>query len=539
MNGKFKYYGIIVLVIGLSLILASCGGSQTTTPTDDTTDSDTVEEQGEKTIIVAMPEEIEGTDVQQVRWDNLIHNLVTQPFATYNLDLTELLPAAAESFDISEDGTEITFYLSEGAKFSDGSELTPEAIKTSMDRYVEISPYSYDFDPIEEVVIIDESTFMLKLDSPAAFLWPVLTSVYGGPVNATVATEVGNDAFNRDVVSNGLYMVDDWVQGSHIDFVKNPNYLTFNPIVDNKGPALIDKLTVRFIPENFTRISELEAGTVDIVVDIPSENIDQIRNNENLNLYEYLQTGIDYIALNPENEQLSDVNVRKALALAINKDEISAVLNNTVKTRYGLISESMIGFDQATEDKLASEFAFNLDEAKVLLAEAGYTDTNGDGIVEKDGNDLSLTLMVALDTPALKNSAPIIQAQLKQLGVDLELREYESPYIKQMIKDGDFDMATRFFWWSDPDILYYVIHSSADLPWGNDTVDQYLDEARFIMDLEERTEKYAQIQELTMEEMPLIPLFSEYEYMAARKEIIGIKVGSDGKRVLMNDLDIK
>jgi peptide/nickel transport system substrate-binding protein len=147
--------------------------------------------------------------------------------------------------------------------------------------------------------------------------------------------------------------------------------------------------------------------------------------------------------------------------------------------------------------------------------------------------------MVALDTPALKNSAPIIQAQLKQLGVDLELREYESPYIKQMIKDGDFDMATRFFWWSDPDILYYVIHSSADLPWGNDTVDQYLDEARFIMDLEERTEKYAQIQELTMEEMPLIPLFSEYEYMAARKEIIGIKVGSDGKRVLMNDLDIK
>jgi peptide/nickel transport system substrate-binding protein len=539
MNGKFKYYGIIVLVIGLSLVLASCGGSQTTTPTDDTTDSDTVEEQGEKTIIVAMPEEIEGTDVQQVRWDNLIHNLVTQPFATYNLDLTELLPAAAESFDISEDGTEITFYLSEGAKFSDGSELTPEAIKTSMDRYVEISPYSYDFDPIEEVVIIDESTFMLKLDSPAAFLWPVLTSVYGGPVNATVATEVGNDAFNRDVVSNGLYMVDDWVQGSHIDFVKNPNYLTFNPIVDNKGPALIDKLTVRFIPENFTRISELEAGTVDIVVDIPSENIDQIRNNENLNLYEYLQTGIDYIALNPENEQLSDVNVRKALALAINKDEISAVLNNTVKTRYGLISESMIGFDQATEDKLASEFAFNLDEAKVLLAEAGYTDTNGDGIVEKDGNDLSLTLMVALDTPALKNSAPIIQAQLKQLGVDLELREYESPYIKQMIKDGDFDMATRFFWWSDPDILYYVIHSSADLPWGNDTVDQYLDEARFIMDLEERTEKYAQIQELTMEEMPLIPLFSEYEYMAARKEIIGIKVGSDGKRVLMNDLDIK
>ncbi|MDY0235359.1 MAG: ABC transporter substrate-binding protein [Gudongella sp.] len=538
MNKKLKFIGIISLILVLSMTITGCGDKQAEAPTE-SPESEQPMEQVEKTIVIAMPEEIEGTDVQQIRWDNLIHNLVSQPLATYNLELTELIPGAAESFEISDDGTEITFHLPANAKFSNDAALTAEAIKASMARYIETSPYSYDFDPIQEVIAVDDTTVVLKLDSAAAFLWPVLTSVYGGPIDANVAAEVGNDVFNRGVVSNGLYKVDNWVQGSQIEFVKNPNYQTFNPIVDNKGPALIDKLTVRFIPENFTRISELEAGTVDLVVDIPSENIDQIRNNENLNLYEYLQTGIDYIALNTNNEHLSDLNVRKALALAINKDEISAVLNDTVKTRFGLISESMLTFDQATEDKLAQEYAFNIDKAKTLLEEAGYKDTNGDGIVDKNGTELSLTLMVALDTPALKNSAPIIQAQLKLVGVDLKLNEYESPYIKQKIKDGEFDMATRFFWWSDPDILYYVIHSSADLPWENEMVDKYLDEGRYIMDLAERTAKYAQVQELTMAEVPLIPLFSEYEYMAARKEVTGIKLGADGKRVMMNDLDIK
>jgi len=492
----------------------------------------------EKAVVIAMPEEIESSDVQQIRWDNMIHNIMVQPLATYDLELKELIPAQAETFTISEDGKELTFNLTADAKFSNGTALTAEAVKKSMERYIAISPYASDFDPIVEIIAKDEKTVVLKLDSPAAFLWPVLTSVYGGPIDVAAATEAGDEAFSRDAIGNGLFQVESWDQGSQIVFSKNPNFITFNTEVDNKGPALIDKLTVRFIPEDFTRVSELQAGTVDVIVDVPSENIEALKNDANIEVYEYLQTGIDYLSLNVENEHLKDLNVRKALSLAINKDEINTVLKGAVKPRYGLISESQLGFDQATEDKLAQEFAFNVDKAKELLATAGYTDANGDGIVEKDGKPLSLTLMVALDVPQLKQSAPIIQAQLKQIGVNLDLREFESPYIKQSIKDGAYDLATRYFWWSDPDILYYVIHSEADPAWANADVDKMIEDARYIMDMDARTAKYAEVQEATMAEVPLIPLFSEYEYMAARKNVTGIKVGTDGKRILMNDIDI-
>lgn len=535
-NKKIKIYIILTLALIMSTSLAGCGGKSEQPKEVSNVAS---EAPSEKSIVIAMPEEIEGTDVQQIRWDNLIHNLLSQPLATYDLDLKELISAEADSFDISDDGKELTFNIPSDAKFSNGNPLTADAVKKSMERYIEISPYSYDFDPIKEIVVLDAQTLVLKLDSSAAFLWPVLTSVYAGPIDVVAAEEAGVEAFNRNAIGNGLFMVDSWNQGSQINLVKNPNYKTYNTEVENKGPSKLDKVTIRFIAENFTRISELEAGTVDVVVDVPAENIEQIKNNPDITLHEYLQTGIDYIALNTNNEHLSDVKVRKALALAINKEEINTVLKNTVKTRYGLLSESMLAFDEETENKLKDQFSYNIEEAKSLLSDAGYKDENGDGTVEKNGTPLTLTLMVALDVPALKQSAPILQAQLKLVGVNLELREYESPYIKQALKEGNFDMATRYFWWSDPDILYYVVHSSADLPWENSEVDKLLDEGRYIMDLEERTAKYSQVQELTMSEVPLIPLFSEYEYMAVRNNVTGIKVGVDGKRLLMNDVDIK
>jgi peptide/nickel transport system substrate-binding protein len=536
-NKKIIMFLVLILVLTTAVVGCGTDGEVEEPEENEEANGDETPVDEEKTLVIAMPEEIEGTDVQQVRWDNLVHNLLYQPLAMFDLEIKDILPAEAMNYEITEDGTVITFTLAEDAKFSNGNPLTADAVKKSMERYIEISPYSYDFDPISEIVAEDDQTLVLKLENSAAFLWPVLTSVYGAPVDPSVAEELGAEAFNRDAVGNGLFMVESWEQGSKIDLVKNPNFKTYNPEVENQGPALIDKITIRFIPENFTRVSEIEAGSVDMIVGVPTENVDTLKENPDITVYEYLQTGIDYIALNPELPHLDDVNVRKAMALAINKDEINTVLNNTVKPRYGLISESQLAYDAETEEELAEEYAFDLEKAKSLLSDAGYEDTDGDGIVEKDGKDLALSMMVALDVPALKQSAPLIQSQLKQIGVDLELREYESPYIKQMIKDGEFEMATRFFWWGDPDILYYVIHSSADLPWGSETVDQLLDEARYIMDMEERTAKYSEVQKATIEEMPIIPLFSEYEYMAARNDVTGVKVGADGKRILMNDVD--
>jgi len=484
-------------------------------------------------LVIAIPEEIESTDAQQIRWNNVVHDLLHEPFVNFDLEMKNIVPAFAESYTVAPDGKQITFKFSPDAKFSNGNPITAEEIKAAMERYIAISPYGSDYEPITEIVVVDPQTIALKFDNPPAFIWPVFATSYSGTVDVAAAAEMGDEAFGRAVVANGPYYVGEWVQGSHITLLKNPNYQTFNP---NLGDNLkFDKITVRFIPEDFTRISELETGNVDIIIGVPVENVEQVKGNTKLKTYEFVQTGIDYIVLNTKVAPLDDVNVRKAVAIALNKEEMNtAYLNNTVIPKYGLISPAQLCYDEATENDLKAEFAYDAEAAKNLLAAAGWTEKNAEGFLVKGGKVLSLELMVPTDRPALKKAAPVIQSQLAQVGVKVELKEFESRYIKQAVKDKNFVTALRLNEWSDPDIMYYVYTGGA-LPWQSDEVDQMLTDARYIMDMGQRTAKYAEIQKKIMEDIPVIPLFSEYQYMASGANISGMKVAPDGKAYL-NDV---
>ncbi len=483
-------------------------------------------------LVIATPEEIESTDAQQIRWNNIVHDLLHEPFVNFDLEMKNIVPAFAKSVEVAPDGKQITFVFAEDAKFSNGDPVTAEVIKASMERYIAISPYGSDYEPIKEIIAADAHTIVLKFDNPPAFIWPVFATSYSGTVSAKVAGEVGNEAFSRAVVANGPYYVGEWVQGSHITLLKNPNYQTFNPNLGNK--LQFDKITIRFIPEDFTRITELETGNVDIVIGLPVENLPQVKANDQLQTFEFLQTGIDYIVLNTKVAPLDDLNVRKAIAVALNKDELKTALSDTVIPKYGLISPAQLCFDTQVEAELKAEFDFDAAAVASLLGQSGWTAKNADGIYVKNGKPLSFELMVPTDRPALKKAAPVIQSQLAAAGIKVELKEFESRYIKQAVKDYNFVMALRLNEWTDPDIMYYVYTGGA-LPWTNANVDKMLDDARYIMDMGLRTAKYGEIQKAIMDEVPVIPLFSEYQYIGASKSIKGLKVAPDGKAYI-NDV---
>lgn len=530
MYKKMKSVFLAVLIFVMLFSMTGCGNANNSAEnTGDGSNSG-----NSKELVIAIPEEIEGTDIQQVKWENIVHSLLFQPFVTYDLDVKKLVSAAAVSCETSSDGKELTFKFPEGAKFADGNPMTAEEVKNSMLRYKEISPYSSDFDPIKEFVVKDPQTLVLKLENSAAYLWPVLASTYGGVVDPKKAQGVSKEVFNQSAVGNGPYTVGEWVQGSQITLVKNPDFKTNSPLAENKGAFSFDKIIIRFIPENFTRVSEIESGNVDIIYNVPAESLDSLKANKDIKVYQYTKAGMDHIAINTRKEPLNDVNVRKAITLAINKDELSSSLNSTVVPKYGLISEAMLCYDENTENQLKSQLSFNIDKAKSLLQESGWKDENGDGIVEKNGKPLELTMMVALDIPALKQSAPLIQSQLKQAGIKLDLREYDSKYIKQMVKEKNFDLAMRIFQWSDPDIFTYYFGSESGYPWSNPEVNKMIDDARYIMDMNERTKKYSEMQLKMMSDVPVIPLFAGYEYTAVKSSIDGIKVGVDG-RMFLND----
>ncbi|MFN3268126.1 MAG: ABC transporter substrate-binding protein [Zestosphaera sp.] len=521
---------VLVVVIALVATYFVFAPTPTTSPTETTP-------QLKRTLVIAIPEEPMGLDVQQVTWSNEVHDLIFQPLVVLGPDMT-LVPDLALRWEVSENGTVIIFYLPEGAKFSNGDPLTAEAVKKSIERYRSISPYAEDFADVEEIVVLDTYTLKLILKNPAPYLWAVLVTNYGAPVNARVAEEIGNDAFNRLPIGSGPYKVSEWVRGSHVVLVRNDNYRTNMPFITNKGPnPYIDEIIIRFIPEDLTRIAELEAGRVDIVRGVPLDEVKRLRENPNIQLYETLSPGIHYIMVNVLKEPLNDVRVRQAIMIAINRDEIAAILDNNVVPWHSFLSPSQICYNKSVEDLAKSLYSYDLNRAKELLKEAGWVDTNGDGIVDKDGVPLKLTLLSPTDDPALKKSAPLIQAQLAKIGVSIEIKEYTYDYIRELTNEWNFELALRRFSWADPDILIYLVHSEyGNYTYSNPEVDELLELGRSVADMTERTKVYSRAQEILLRDLPLIPLFVLKEYTAVSKNVKGLIVLSPYGTLIINDV---
>lgn len=528
----------LVVVIALVSVYFVLMPSPTQTPT--TSPTGTTTPQLKRTLVIAIPEEPMGLDVQQVTWSNEVHDLIFQPLVVLDPNMS-IVPDLALSWEVSENGTVIIFHLPEGAKFSNGDPLTAEAVKESIERYKSISPYAEDFADVQEMVVLDTYTLKLILSKPAPYLWAVLVTNYGAPVNAKVAREVGNDAFNRLPVGSGPYKVSEWVRGSHVVLVRNDNYRTNMPFVSNKGPnPYVDEVIVRFIPEDLTRIAELEAGRVDIVRGVPLDEVKRLRENPNIKLYETLSPGIHYIMVNVLKEPLNDVRVRQAIMIALNRSEIAAVLDNNVVPWYSFLSPSQICYNKSVESLGESLYSHNLNKAKELLKEAGWVDTNGDGIVDKNGVPLKLTLLSPTDDPALKKAAPLIQAQLAKIGISIEIKEYTYDYIRDLTSEWNFELALRRFSWADPDILIYLVHSEyGNYTYSNPEVDELLELGRSVTDMTERTKVYSRAQEILLRDLPLIPLFVLKEYTAVNKNVKGLLVLPPYGTLIINDVWIE
>lgn len=523
MEKKKLFVFLLTMIMVCTLFLTGCGGNSNGEDGDNST------------LVIAIQEEVEGTDIQQIGWENVVHALIYSPLVTFNDELDEVIPCFAESYETSEDGLTITFKIPADAKFSNGDALTAESVKKSFDRFLEISEYAGDLEAVESIEVLDETTVKFNLSQAAPYMWASITSTYGGLVDVDYAEEVGDEAFNRCAVTNGMYYVEDWQAGSQIVLAKNPYFTTYNPTVENKGVGQFEKVIVRFIPDEFTRVSELESGNVDIIWDVPTESVEDIEANDALITYYYKQAGVAYAMFNTEDKVLSDINVREAINLGINREEIAKVLNNVVTPEYGYISEAQAGYSSEYAAKLAETYAYNPEEAKALLKKSGYEDTDGDGFVDKNGQKLTIEYCAATDNATSKSTAPVIQEQLKAIGIDLQITEYEGAYIKQLQREGNFQMVSRRYVWNDADILYYVFTEASGYPWSDPEVTAALEEARYITDNAERVKGYEKFHNEIFKEMPAVSLFADNYCIASTDEVKGFRVTNDGRPVF-NDV---
>jgi peptide/nickel transport system substrate-binding protein len=469
-------------------------------------------------LLIALADEPDILDGQQMDWETPVNYWIAQSLVSFDMELKNLVPDLAVSVNISPDGKIVTWKLPADAVFSNGNPVNAQAVVDSWSRFQEVSPYSEDLPATAEIKLLDDQTIEVTYENPPAYIWAHFVTPYGAPWDVLAAAEVGDEVFARDPVASGPFIPTEWVEGSYILLERNENYQTNLPFVENKGPAYLEEVMVRFIPEDLTRVSEFESGSVDVLFNVPSSEVARLGENPDYRLYDYPNAGMTYLTINNARPPFDDVRVRGAIAEAMNRADLLIALDGTVEEQYSFLAPAMICFSEEMEQYAKDLHPFNVDSAKALLAEAGWSDTDGDGIVDKDGQPLTAEIMSPTDDSLVGKINVIVQAQLQAIGIDATIATFDSSYIWDITGEGDFDLALQQFIWNDPDLLIYnVTDEGGNEPqYDNPEVTEQLYAARNFMNLDERTAAYEEIQKTLIDDVVYVPLFSRKNYIAVQ-----------------------
>ncbi len=466
---------------------------------------------------------------------------VGQALARIDSATGALIPDLAESLTFSDDGTVLTVKLPADAKFSNGDPLDAQALKDSWLRYKEISPYGADLEALVDIQVIDATTMQATFNAPPAPLFAVLETSYGGAWNIAKATEMGNEAFALAPIASGPFAVKEFTPSSDLLMVRNENYQTNLPFVDNKGPAYLTEVQVRAISEEMTIAGELETGAVDIIINTPSAALDRMRANPDIQIFEVASPGYTGLVMNHQSPFFSDVQVRQAVAQAVDRDALVKVLGDVTSAQYAFINQSMIGYSADADSYAQTRYPYNVEAAKAALAGAGWTDSDGDGILDKDGQPFSVALMVSAVNSDAQLAGQVLQGQLKAIGIDLQIDQQDPRTGREAMVAGDFDMGFDVVAWRDADIFSLVFAAPFwnFAKYDNPVSVEKMDAARHFLDPTERGAAYAELQKMWLDDVVELPLWQYKRFMAARTWVKGLIVNPTTGALFLNDVTIE
>ena len=358
----------------------------------------------------------------------------------YNTD-GEVVGVLAEDWAMSEDGKTYTFQIKQGVKFSDGSDLTAEDVaKSILAVPVNLGQYNGSYGRlstiIEDAVVVDEYTVELHLTQP---YYNTLRELCLANPFGIVSSEQFNedltakDTFRTATYGTGPYMYAGDNDGQIWNFVRNPNYWGEAPDVDS--------FSIKYIPDNDAKILAMQNGEVDFlsgIKNISAESFEQMEQTEGFQAQadeKSLQTY--YVGYNLSDPIFGDQTVREAISSAVDKDAI-------VESIYGgLYDKADTFFSRSLPycDVEQTIYNFDLDHANQILDEAGYTDTDGDGIREKDGVKLSASFMYQTGSASDDNLVVYICDQASKIGIELTPQSAQMMDWYAMVQSGEYGLT--------------------------------------------------------------------------------------------------
>jgi peptide/nickel transport system substrate-binding protein len=435
------------------------------------------------------------------------------------------VPYLAESWEISDDGLVWEFKLKENILFHDGTPLTAEDFVWTFERAMNpdtASPVSATLlQPVASLEAVDDYTLRITLAEPFfPFLNNLASQGYLMPLSQAAVEQWGED-YGRHPVGVGPYRFKEWQTGNKIVLERNPDF-DWAPEYAHQGPRYVENVEFRIIPEYATIVAGLEAGEVDFA-EVEPKDLEHLEATGQMEIYAELQQGLrPYVSINTAQPPFDDLRVRQAFNLAVDRDALIRVveLGNAVP-QYGPLSPSQTGYWEGVE---YIGYGYDLEKAKGLMAEAGYT-PGSDGILEKDGEPLSLVLKTLAIESWVKN-AQILQEQYKALGVDIQLEQADQGILIPDVLGGNYQMAVFGITWPEADMLFMLFHSSMLGALNTDQVsdpdlDEILTKTRTTVDPAERQQWVNEAQRRIVEQAYAVPLYIPQNFFALNQRVNG------------------
>jgi peptide/nickel transport system substrate-binding protein len=520
---KIKSYIILSILCIFVLSMSSCGSQ-----------GKNVQKQQKKQVVVAI-----STDGQMDKLDAATYN---GPHPIYKMIYEGLVedggtkgiqPQLATEWHIAEDGRTYTFKLRKGVKFSDGTDFDSEAVIFNLKRWVNNQRHaSLTAVNVEKMESVDKYTVKIVFRDKA---YPILTELsYPRPVrflSPKSIQKVEGNSMGKFIkpVGTGPWKLESYTRDKEFVLVPNPYYW-------GKKPK-IDRIVFKVIPDGQARVMALQSGEVDIVGGellgkIPLDSINTLKKDKNFKIYNSDTKMSEFITFNYDNLNLQNKNVRLAINYAIDKKSmVKKLLNGIGKPAEGLFQ---YGVPYVTKEN-SSGYGYDSKKSKELLAQAGYKDTNGDGIVEKDGKPLEFNMILSTDAfPEWKSMSEFIQSQLLAAGIKVNLNTVDLNTLT------DISMNTRKFdlimqrsssdsWVPHSDLKQDFIKTGTTnnkaRVWYDEEFEKNINSALESMDEKTRQQNYDKIFKFIHDEAICVPLYYPETTFAVNSKITGFKTG--------------
>lgn len=449
------------------------------------------------------------------------------------------VPQLAEGFAVAPDGTTYTYFLRKGVTFSDGTEVTAHDVEFTYSSILDEnvpSPRKGDFVDLDRVEVNDDYTVTFHMKKPFA-PWIRSNVSYGIIPRAQFDLEQNSDwnsaDFNRYPIGGGPYILDKY-EGDDVYLKANPNYFGKKPPLET---IIFKKTPDQQIEQQQLTNHEIDLGSI-LIQDLDKVGTEHPEVRQFRTAY---GLSYNYMGFNLKSAFFKDLKVRQAIAHAINRQNL---IDQVIKG-HGALCNANIPPMSPFFNPDTKGYDYNIEEAKKLLAEAGWTDSNNDGIVDKEGRKFSFDLITNEGNPYRKQIAELVQSDLKLIGIEAKPRLIEwSSFIEQFIRVSNFEAF--ILGWSlgvDPDdfTIFHSTQNKDGLNYGyysNPDIDQLLEQGRVTIDEAQRKQIYFQIQDTLSKDLPYIFLFYGKKSGGALKRIDGLpKIEPNETSYLVPPLD--